>query len=283
MKRGKKNGIGKPILTSVFLLGLVFISYKNPNVFSGVSNVLNTAMTPFETAGAALSDLLGQGVDFVFGPRDQRARIAELEAENAALREKERQQDLIIARSDFLQKEQELKEKVEHTLIPANVTAMEGGSYPSLVTLNKGTTAGVQVGDMVVTAVTGLDGLIQEGLVGRVSEVGMTWARVNTVYDTENNISFLLNRTGSSGIINERIGADLSGYMMDSEAEVLEGETLVTTGMGQMFAPDILIGTVSQVQTDPETLVKRLTVETRVDFSKLYRVFILSQGGEDNA
>lgn len=280
-QRRRKQGLVKPFLTSVFLIALIVTTHKYPAIFSGVSNVFNTVMTPFESAGAVLSDVLGKGLDYVFGPRDQRERIAQLEAENADLRQKERQQDLIIARADFLEKEQQLKQEVEHTLIAANVTAMEGDSYPSILTINKGATSGIQEGDMVVTAVSGPDGVVTEGIVGRVSDIGTTWARVHTIYDTETNISFGLSRTGSLGIIDERKGAYLSGYLLDSEVEVKEGDAVVTTGMGQMFAPDILIGTVKAVNQDPETMIKRLTLETQVEFAKIYRVFVLCQGGDD--
>lgn len=273
----------KPFLTAALLLALILTSHRNPELFSVASNLFNTVMTPFESLGAAVSDVFGRGVDFVFGPRDQRERIEVLEAENAVLREKQRQQELIIARADFLEKEQQLKQAVEHTLIPASVTAMEGDSYPSILTINKGTSAGIQLGDMVVTAVSGTDGVVTEGIVGRISDIGATWARVHTIYDRETNISFGLSRTGALGIIDERKGAYLSGYLLDSEIEVKEGDAVVTTGMGEMFAPDILIGTVIEVEQDAETLVKRLSLETQVEFAKIYRVFVLSQGGGEDA
>ena len=56
------------------------------------------------------------------------------------------------------------------------------------------------------------------------------------------------------------------------------GDTLFTTGSGDGYAPDMYIGTVSEVSTDEDKMVKNIKVDSGINFHNIYRVFVLAGG-----
>lgn len=70
--------------------------------------------------------------------------------------------------------------------------------------------------------------------------------------------------------------------MYKSDAEVEVGDKLVTSGIGGIFPKDLYIGEVVEMKSSVNNLEKLVYVKSPVDFSKLYRVFVLKNSGEHN-
>ena len=117
---------------------------------------------------------------------------------------------------------------------------------------------------------------MQEGVVGRVAEVGDNWAKVISIVDENSKISFKVIRTQDGGVISDNVDGKLSGYLFDTKADVMKGDKLFTSGLGGMFVKDLYIGEIKDVVKKDEDLMKNIYIEPSVDFKKLYKVFIIS-------
>ena len=136
-------------------------------------------------------------------------------------------------------------------------------------------------GDTIVAGFEVEQNLVQEGIVGRVVDVGDNWAKVITIIDEINKISFKNIRTQDGGILNGsildgNIDGVISGYLFDSKSDVIVGDKLYTSGLGGTFIKDIYIGEVEEVIDDEEDLVKKIIVKPAINFKKLQRVLIIS-------
>ena len=118
---------------------------------------------------------------------------------------------------------------------------------------------------------------MEEGIVGRVVEVGDNFAKVVSIIDENNKIAFKVIRTQDGGIISGIVDEKLSGYLFDTKADVMKGDKLFTSGLGGIYVKDIYIGEVKDVVKNDDDLMKNVYVDPAVNFKKLYRVFIISK------
>ncbi len=200
---------------------------------------------------------LGQNISGVFSAGSLREKNEELSRRNRELQEENRKLRL---REDDTQDLEALKKALRYKggsdteqLISGDVTAMNDSRWIRTFTINLGKEDGVKTGSVVVNG---------DGLVGTVKSAGRGWAKVSTILDSSRGISFCLT------------DGELEGYMLDESAKVRAGDTLVTSGMG-VYPERITVGKVKKVTNDEEEKLKRITVETAVQFDGLRKVAVL--------
>ncbi len=153
--------------------------------------------------------------------------------------------------------------------VTGDVISMDGSNWFNIFTINVGTDQGVEKDAMVING---------DGLIGRVYEVGSDWAKVISVIDEMNNVSFQVFRDSDESYLGILTGdglGGLKGYMLDSEASVIEGDTVVTSGIG-IYPAGIVIGKISEVVVNTDSLLKEVILDTAVDFKNIQKVMVLS-------
>ena len=132
--------------------------------------------------------------------------------------------------------------------------------------INVGSKDGIKVGSTVVA---------NGGLVGKVAEVGPNWAKVSSILDQDNNISFRLSGdTEQLGIINSAKDGKLSGFLINNQASAAIGDKLITSGMG-LYPAGIDVGTITKTQIDKSRQLKLMIVKPSVNFNVLKRVTVI--------
>lgn len=206
--------------------------------------------------------------------------LRSIASENEALKEEVAQlkQELIL--NQFTEQELEELRQLSQVLnytsvqnsqsyVTGDVIAMDSSNWFNIFTINVGTDQGVQKDAMVING---------EGLVGRVYEAGNNWAKVISVIDETNNVSFQVFRDSAESYLGVLTGdgmGGLRGYMLDSEASVIEGDTVVTSGIG-IYPQGVVIGKISEVVVNTDSLLKEIILETSVDFKNVQKVMVLS-------
>ncbi|MBR2001258.1 MAG: rod shape-determining protein MreC [Firmicutes bacterium] len=201
-------------------------------------------------------------------------------SENEALREEvaELKQELILQQftEQELEELRQLSQVLNYTsvqnsqsYVTGDVIAMDSSNWFNIFTINVGTEQGVQKDAMVING---------DGLVGRVYEAGNNWAKVISVIDETSNVSFQVFRDSSESYLGVLTGdgmGGLRGYMLDTEASVIEGDTVVTSGIG-IYPQGVVIGKISEVVVNTDSLLKEIILETSVDFKNVQKVMVLS-------
>jgi rod shape-determining protein MreC len=117
--------------------------------------------------------------------------------------------------------------------------------------------------------------LSESGVVGRVSEVMEDFARVRLLTDPACRVAVRDVRSGVLGVV--RMSGD-SYLQMDHvaiEADVLPGDQLVTAGIGGLFPEGLPVGTVTDVDRVPVSLLLGVQLEPSAAFEKLDYLFFL--------
>lgn len=266
------------VVTSLLLILMIYISNENKQLMSIGGNAIGTVTSPITKAVYYTSSKAGELFTSVFGTRQLRDEHKELTAENKVLKDKISMMENVMSKEQFLEEEYKVKEQSKFEMKKAYVSGKDAGNLFVRFQIDKGTKDGVKIGDIIVQGIMLDDGeSVVEGLVGKVTNVGLNWAKVSSIVDENSSVSFVVLRTGETGILNGVGDKGLEGYMYKPEADIQKGDMIYTSGLGEVFPRDIYIGTVQEVIYDKNNLVKNIIVETPIDFTKMYRVLIIDK------
>lgn len=180
------------------------------------------------------------------------ARLIEVEAENARLRE-------------LLEFEKTTPASYE----VAKVYGRDPSKWFSSVSISIGSSEGIQPDAAVVS---------QAGLVGRILSLGDHVSTVLLLTDPESGVGAVVQRSRDLGVVLGGGGPDtLTARFFSKDADVEVGDRIVTSGMGSKFPGGILIGEVISVQSPQPGLVKEATIRPSADLEHLEEVMVVGK------
>ena len=159
----------------------------------------------------------------------------------------------------------------DYVLESAKVVLWSASNWSSSFTISKGRTSGIELGDPVITE--------YGALVGQVTELGETWATVSTLIDVDMSVGGYVGSSGSSGMVVGEYAmmknktAKLT-FLADG-AQIFEGDEVLTSGSGGAFPAGLVIGTISNVQTEAGGQIEYGIVVPQCELDTLVQVFII--------
>ena len=237
-----------------------------------LSNVVNTVASPIRGGVSAVMDWAEGVYTYVFHYQELHDQLSDLQVKVSQLEEQVRQGEEASRENEQLRELLDLQAKRRDFVFEsAKVTARSSTNWDSTLTIGKGSSAGLEVNDCVITE-TGT-------LVGVVSEVGLNWSKVSTLINTDIEIGGQVTRTYSAGILEGDFTLMSQGklklsYLPDG-AQLVAGDEVVTSGKGDVFPSGLVVGTVEAVFTDPSGMNRYAVVEPDVDLDSLVEVFVI--------
>ena len=263
----------------VALLGVIGFTNAEREKISALERMTGNVFTPVSKVtmgiGKNVSQFLGSITDFIRTKEENDILKDKVSALESEIRDLEN----IIGMTDFLEKEAGIMKSTEYKLVSAEIAGKDPGNWYYNFIIDKGSKDGIRKGNTVIQGVELEEGVFKEGIVGRVMDVGDNWAKVITIIDEMNRISFKVTRTQDGGILSGSISIEgtVTGYLFDNKADIIVGDKLYTSGLGGSYIKDIYIGEVSGVFSDDEELTKRIEIQPAIDFKKMYKVFVVAE------
>jgi len=157
----------------------------------------------------------------------------------------------------------------DQEFITADVIGVDSQSSVRSIFINKGTRDGLDIGMPVVT---------QLGLVGRVFDVSANVARIQLISDQTSAVSGRLQTTRAEGSVQGRglITGNLRMTFIPLDTEIIEGDLVVTSGLGGNFPPDIVIGQVTSRRSFDFELFQEAEIRSLIDFTTLEFVLVVT-------
>lgn len=181
-------------------------------------------------------------------------RLASLETENKELRK------LLNA-----------SEQVDDRVLVASIISSSSSSYKQQVTINKGGTDGVFIGQPVLDAY---------GLLGLVVDVMPYSAKVMLVADANHAVPVQTNRSGVRAVA-EGTGSldELELMYVPKTADIVVGDLLVSSGLGERYPKGYPVATVSAVENIPGLPFAKVLAKpsAQLDRSR-FLLLVFSQG-----
>ena len=258
-----------------FLIVIIISSSKEYGDANPVENKTGGVFAPIQNFFYGISYTISDTLHSIGSVSYVKKENQELKKKLAFLEENNRLLNDLVAKEDYLRKEYELKKNKKYDYLRAEIIAKDPGNWFNNFTVNKGKKQGVAYNDMVVLGSEIEDGVIVNGVVGRVSEVGDDWSKIIGIIDYGSSVSVKVVRTQDNGIVSGSMEQNLTGYMFDNKSDIVIGDKIVTSGIGEAYLKDIYVGEVVEVEKSDDYLVKKIVVKPTIDFKKINQLLIL--------
>ena len=267
MSRRVRNVLIAAVLVTIALsIAAGAMDFKLPEV------AVKTVLQPLRSGAQALTRQAEGIYSYLFRYEALEERVKMLEAENAQLKEEVRAAAALTREVERLTAALGLKgEREDFKLLDAYIIGWPSGDWTEECTINKGSLAGVQADQCVVTA--------NGEVVGLVTEVGPNYAVVKTVLDSSLEISANIAASGYNGMVQGGYATGEEGYLrmnyLPSDAVICNHDQVVTAG-STLYPRDLVLGSVVDAGFDETGVAKFAILEPAADFGSLEQVFVLT-------
>lgn len=265
---------------SFFCIVLIAVTSINNSILTPLRTGVGYVLIPFQSGVNAIGTSLYNHIrDFSTMQEAQaeteelKGRVAELTEENNRLQaeqyELERLRELYALDQDYMQYEK----------VAARVIAKDSGNWFQIFRINKGSNDGIKENMNVIAG---------GGLVGIVTDVGANYATVRSIIDDASRVSCMSMRSGDNCIVSGDLTLFQEGLLgldhVKKEADIQEGDKIVTSNISDVFLPGILVGYATELTTDSNNVTKSGQIVPVAEFDNLQEVLVITQlkdGGEE--
>lgn len=273
-KRTKITMDPKYILMTIAIVcvALIIVSFRFQDKMTPIRTAVGSVVTPMQRGINKIGLVVADGMDYA-------TTVKKLVKKNNAL---QKQLDDLSQQNRLLQQDKydlddfrklySLDEKYsDYPKVAAHVISSDGNWFNSFV-IDKGSKDGLKVNMNVLAG---------DGLVGIVTEVNKSYARVRSIIDDESSVTGSFLKTSDMCFVNgnlKLIGKgmiDISGIPAD--AEVKDGYEVVTSPVSDKYLPGILIGYARDIKTDFSNITQSAHLTPAADFSGLDMVLVITE------
>ena len=265
---------------SFFCIVLIAVTSINNSILTPLRTGVGYVLIPFQSGVNAIGTSLYNHIrDFSTMQEAQaeneelKDRVAELTEENNRLQaeqyELDRLRELYALDQDYMQYEK----------VAARVIAKDSGNWFQIFRINKGSNDGIKENMNVIAG---------GGLVGIVTDVGANYATVRSIIDDASRVSCMSMRSGDNCIVSGDLTLFQEGLLgldhVKKEADIQEGDKIVTSNISDVFLPGILVGYATELTTDSNNVTKSGQIVPVAEFDNLQEVLVITQlkdGGEE--
>jgi rod shape-determining protein MreC len=205
-------------------------------------------------------------------PRKQLVKELEaLQKENQELRARAMQWEATTQENARLRQYFGWQKQVQWRLKLARVVGRDPANWWRTLRIDAGSRDGVVTNSPVLAA---------DGLVGRVSEVGLTHSQVVLVGDPDCRVSVMVEGPPNEhGVIAPVSSSPLDTSLVDlthlsRSSQLRAGQRVVTSGLGGIFPPGIVVGQIVDFRTVGYGLYNEARVKLHVKMNSLDEVFV---------
>ncbi len=159
-----------------------------------------------------------------------------------------------------------LKKASALKLIAARVIARSADSWSLNITIDKGSYNGIRQGMSVITYL---------GLVGRVVEVAPSFSKIALLSDPNLGVSGIVQRSRQEGLVSGTLGNNLIMKYLPEETDIKIGDTVVSSGLDNVYPKGVLIGKVIEIGREFSGLSCYALIRPAVSFSNLEEILIV--------
>ena len=259
-------------IVAIAVLAMAVASLFASGRVSPVSDLLGGLMRPVQTLMSRLAGGVGGFWGYVYEYEGMLDEIGELRMRLSEAEEEIRRLEKAGEENERLRELLGVKQQhPDFDFESADIIQRDVSNWARIFTLDKGSAAGVRVGDCVISA---------EGyLVGRVGAVGRTWCEVTTVVDTDMAAGAMVSRTALTAVAQgsfEMMQKDrLSLVHLRPDVDLLIGDIVLTSGIGGVLPKDVPIGKVVDVRQEKDGMSAVAELAPLADLERLRVCYIV--------
>lgn len=268
----RNNGLWLLLVAAIISAGLAAATMTGASS-SITENAANVLATPFRAGASKFATWFNERQLY-------RRDVTKLEEENEELRKRIADMEQAIRQAENDSEEnRRLREWLGlrqqrrdlSDLETALITEYAVSNWSAAVTLDKGTTHGVEEGDCVIDP-TG-------ALVGVIVRAGTNWSTMRALIDTDTSIGAQVFRTKELGVLRGEFTLMEQGQVrldyLPADSRLLAGDLVVTSGVGGYYPSGLVIGTIDEVRVNDSGSAPYAILTPQTDVNALTQVAII--------
>lgn len=263
------------LLLILIILAGVFLAFSSGGFILNFKTIGFTVVSTAEKGVNAVSDSVKSSISAV-------QELARLKKDYEALTLKlENYQQMQRTNADIRKENERLKEQLGFTTsleeknYPAQIISREVDNINAYLTINKGSANGIKKNMPVIAFQNG-----EEGLVGKIIQVGPFTSVIMPIYNTECQISSRIQNTRDLGLVAGNGNQDIPLTMSYIKKRVLDqlhiGDLIVTSGENNNYMKDIPVGFITKINVVDYNSSLSIELNPIIDFSRLENVVVVN-------
>ena len=264
---------------ALLVASLILVTVSSNPLVRDVQNGVAFAFKPVQVAVGSVARDVSSIATTIAEIDRLRQENAELRGDNDRLEAESRSAAELRRENEQLTGLLQLRSGLEYQTLAVTVIARESSEARRAIVIDRGSDDGLAPG-MVVIAGGG-------ALVGRIADVGPSFAHVVLISDATSTVIGQLLSSTSTGKVIGQLGGALVMQDVDAAAKVTNGEEVFTAGIelqGGIRSPypkGLLIGRVVDVTRDPNEVVQTVFLEPAAPLDRLEFLLVITdyEGG----
>lgn len=260
------------IIVCVVLLVMLVIT-AGENSIDGTESIIGSILSPVQSGLYSAANAISDFFSRIFSGEDIQAENVRLQAQVAQLQGQLRDYNEIKAENERLAALLNFDTATDNLkYVTASVIYKPSGYWFNVLVINAGIANGIEVNMPVVNG---------DGLIGKVIAVGANWSRILTIIDSNSGVSAIVERTRDTGVLTGTVSsgdestAILKMSYLPLDADLVPGDTVITSGLAGLYPKGIPIGKVTEVAPDGGG-ESEAVVTPWVDFYHLEEVMVIT-------
>jgi len=269
----RTNSVGRPF-AALFVVSILLLLFRSADVVQATATLGTQFLVPVQRALAETGVTTSRLFQAIGDIDKIRAENADLRAANDRLTLANAQLAEAAIAAQQGAKLAAAQAALPFKTVAAPVIARDPSGVLKTIVVGAGTDQGVRVDQIVLS---------EQGVVGRVSEVGSNYAKITLITDSASSVSALVQTSRASGIVRGQYGDSLVMEWILQSDPVKPGDVVVTAGLGlgtelrSLYPKGLVIGTVVDVTKAEVSAYQRAIVSPAVDLRKLENVLVITE------
>lgn len=267
----KNNPFRVILAVIIVLIGMSIYAAVNGKLTTLPQEIMGAAAVPFKQATAKISNKVSVLKDRYLDIDEIIEENEKLKQQNKELMEKQTEYDKFKIENEQYKEFLNIKNNhPEYEIQAASVIGRDGQDKFYSFTIDVGKNDGIKENDVVLSSM---------GAIGIVIETGYNYARVATILSPSVNVASFVSSTRDTGVVcgdtvYSNQGKTIIKYLpKNTEAKV--GDIVTTSGMGEVFPKDLLIGTIESIDTDSSGNYNYAVITPVSNIAEVKTVFVI--------
>ena len=236
--------LGVRVLALMGLSILLMVLDHRQNHLDTVRRVIGAAVYPIQVVVDAPFRMWEWLAESTADRNELQLEVGRLQAERLLTRARLQQLTALRAENDRLRDLLEARTQIRDEIRVAEIMAVDANPYRHNILIGIGSRDGVYDGQAIIDA---------DGVVGQVLETGLATSQAILISDPSHALPVEVNRNGLRTIANGTGEFDrLDLPFLPNNADIREGDLLVTSGLGGAFPAGYPVAVVSSVNRIPQ-------------------------------
>ncbi|HHY82624.1 MAG TPA: rod shape-determining protein MreC [Clostridiales bacterium] len=260
------------ILLAILLTVLIIITSGQRDNLTAIEGVVGNFIAPVQGFMYRIATSISNFIQYIGERRQLSEQYEYLKDRVAQLEEQQLLMDEVIRENQRLKRLLDFKEENEQFKVSGvRITGKNPGNWFNTLTIDAGSNQGITVNMAVVN---------DQGLIGRVIDVGSNWAKVRTIVDSQSSVSAIIERTRDNGMVKGNNSLTFEDGLcrminLPLDSDVVVGDRVITSGLGEIFPKGIYIGEVIEVVDEKRDMYKTAIIKPGADFQRLEEVLVI--------